>query len=568
MSTILCIDDEIDLLEELVCLLQDEGYDVLQESSGEAGLEAIVANAPDLVICDITMPGMDGYELVTRLRKEHHRQAETPFIFLSALADRHDVLKGLEFGADEYLTKPIDFDMLIAKTRACLRQVDRMKAEKSEQFAHMAHHDALTGLANRVLLNERLEEALRSASGSTRVAMLFLDLDRFKMINDTLGHAIGDQLLQDVAERLRESVRETDTVARLGGDEFAVIQISQHQPHDAEALALRIREKVKTTLELSGHQVSVDTSIGIAISPDDGTEPDRLLMNADLALYEAKRLGRGRHKFFDVQMADRMELRRELESDLRVALERGQFELYYQPLHNLQESRITGFEALLRWHHPERGIISPADFIPIAEDTGLINPIGDWVLHTACAEAMTWPSEYNIAVNVSVVQVRSGTLPLKVANALAQSGLPAQRLELEVTESMFLDTDDESLNVLTQLRQLGVAIVIDDFGAGYSSLSYMKSYPFDKVKIDRTFICEVTSDQQSVSIVRAVSELAQALEMKSTAEGVETQQHLDVVEAEGCTHAQGFLLGRPQPAAVIAREYFSHLSKKKNGTAA
>jgi diguanylate cyclase (GGDEF)-like protein len=563
VSTILCIDDEAQLLDEVVAVLEDEGHRALRASDGVHGLEMILKHDPDLVVCDITMPRMDGYELVTKLRGEHHKHADTPFIFLSALADRHDVLKGMEFGADEYLTKPVDFDMLVARTQASLRQVERMKSQKGEQLAHMAHHDALTGLVNRVLLYERLNEALGTVRAAGGFAVLFLDLDRFKTINDSLGHGIGDDLLKQVGARLSECVRVGDTVARLGGDEFAVIQASECQPEDADALARRIRKELQAEFEIAGHQMTVDTSIGIALAPVDGTDPDRLLKHADLALYEAKRKGRGQHKFFEPEMAERMELRRMVEADLRGAVERDQFELYYQPLYNLKDKRIVGFEALLRWHHPERGMLAPADFIPIAEDTGLINPIGDWVLKTACAEAMTWPSDYNLAVNISAVQVRSCTLVLKVAAVLANSGLPARRLELEVTESLFLEGSEDALATLEQLRDLGVAVVIDDFGTGYSSLSYMKDYPFDKVKIDRAFVCDVTHDRQSASIVRAVAELAQALEMGSTAEGIETQQHLDVVLAEGCTHAQGFLLGRPQPAATIAREYFQDHAVKK-----
>ena len=556
MSTILCIDDEADLLDEIVAVLEDEGHRVLQASDGVHGLEMILEHDPDLVVCDITMPRMDGYELVTKLRDEHRQHADTPFIFLSALADRHDVLKGMEFGADEYLTKPVDFDMLVARTHASLRQVERMNTQKGEQLAHMAHHDALTGLANRVLLYERLNEALRTARCASHFAVLFLDLDRFKTINDSLGHGIGDELLRQVGARLSECVREGDTVARLGGDEFAIIQDCECQPQDADALAQRIRDQFQAEFDVAGHLITVDTSIGIALAPDDGTDPDQLLKNADLALYEAKRKGRSQHKFFEPEMAEKMELRRAVETDLRAAVERDQFELYYQPLYNLKDKRIVGFEALLRWHHPKRGMLAPADFIPIAEDTGLINSIGDWVLQTACAEAMTWPIDFNLAVNISAIQVRSGTLLLKVASALAKSGLPARRLELEITESLFLEGNKDTLAILKQLRDLGAAVVIDDFGTGYSSLSYMKEYPFDKVKIDRAFVCDVTRDQQSASIVRAVAELAQALEMGSTAEGIETQQQLDAVVAEGCTYAQGFLLGRPQPAAVIAREYF------------
>jgi len=565
MSTILCIDDEPALLDEIVAMLKEEGYNVLQAADGAQGIEAIIAHAPDLVICDITMPRMDGHELIAKLRQDHPQHADTPVIFLSALAERHDVLKGIDIGADEYLTKPVDFELLIAKAKACLRQVKRMKVQTSQQLAQMAHSDVLTGLANRALLKERLDQALQAAKRPQKLAVLFLDLDRFKNINDTLGHTVGDELLRAVATRLRDCVRETDTIARLGGDEFAVVQTLGRQPQGATILAKRIRETLQAPFDLTGHQVVVDTSIGIAVAPDDGVEWDEVLKNADLALYEAKHQGRGQYRFFEPAMAERMQVRRALEVGLRTALENDQFELHYQPLVNVKENKLVGFEALLRWHHPERGIVPPSDFISIAEDTGLINPIGDWVLQEACAEATTWPDDFSIAVNVSPVQIRSGTLPLKVVNALAKSGLLASRLELEVTESMLLESDEDTLAVLSQLRELGVAVVIDDFGTGYSSLSYLKNHPFDKVKIGRSIANDVVHSHEAISIVRAVIDLAKALNMTTTAEGIETEGHLDIIKAQGCTYAQGYLFGRPQPAEVIARQHCSQL-KGKVGT--
>jgi diguanylate cyclase (GGDEF)-like protein len=432
---------------------------------------------------------------------------------------------------------------------------EHRRAEK--KIAHMARHDSLTDLPNRVLLRDRLTQALAGVHRGEKLAVLYLDLDHFKSVNDTLGHHIGDELLKTVAGRLRENVREIDTVARVGGDEFAIIQVGADQPHETAMLARRICEALKAPYDLHGHAVIVDTSIGIAISPGDGTEPNELLRNADMALYGAKADGRGGYRFFEPAMDARMKGRRTLELALRHALVNGEFELYYQPLVGLADRRITCCEALLRWHHPERGMVPPAEFIPVAEEIGLIVPLGEWVLRRACADAATWPPEVKVAVNLSPIQVMNQNLVSVVVGALAASGLPANRLELEITESVLMQNTDNTLSALHRLRELGVRISMDDFGTGYSSLSYLRSFPFDKIKIDRCFISGLADGDDSVAIVLAIAGLAKNLGIMTTAEGVETQAQLQQVRALGCTEMQGFLFSPPRRLEEIAKLFRS-----------
>jgi diguanylate cyclase (GGDEF)-like protein len=422
---------------------------------------------------------------------------------------------------------------------------ERRQAEA--KIIHMARHDALTNLPNRVLFKDKMEQALGRGH---ELAVMFLDLDRFKGVNDSLGHSVGDALLCAVTERLQRAMPDADTVARLGGDEFAIVQ-SNVSPTDASELAARIIDALVEPFDLHGHQVIIGTSIGIAMAPADGNEPDQLLRNADMALYRAKADGRGTYHFFQSEMDAQMQERRKVELDLRKALLADQFELYYQPLVDVGSGEVSGFEALLRWNHPERGLVPPDEFIPVAEEIGLIVPLGDWVLKQACREAATWPGNLSIAVNLSAAQFRNPTLALSVVSALGQSGLAASRLELEITETVLLQDDRAVLDALHQFRDIGVRICMDDFGTGYSSLSYLRSFPFDKIKIDRSFIRELGNANDAVAIVRAVLRLGSSLGMITTAEGVETEEQLEILKAEGCMQVQGYLFSRPKPAAEI-----------------
>lgn len=434
--------------------------------------------------------------------------------------------------------------------------LDVTEQRRSEaKITHMAQHDALTELPNRVLLRAHLEPALADTRGGPlHLAVLMLDLDRFKEVNDTLGHPAGDLLLRSVAARLLDCVRETTFVARLGGDEFAVVDYVTNPAVDAASLAEAINGALCEPFDLGDHQVVVGTSIGIAIAPQDGADCDTILRSADLALYSAKSGGRGAFRFFEPALDQLLRARRNLERDLRKALAKGEFELHYQPFVDLKSGEPRGFEALLRWHHPERGVVSPGEFIPVAEETGLILPLGEWVLRTACAEAAKWRSDLKIAINLSPAQFRNRELVSTIVGALAASGIAPERLELEVTETVIMHDSGAVFAALSQLRELGVRVALDDFGTGYSSLSFLQKFPFDKIKIDRSFVSELSSPiEEPHRIARAVVQFATSLGKTSTAEGVETAEQLDMLRREGCVEAQGFHLGPPMQASMVAR---------------
>lgn len=419
------------------------------------------------------------------------------------------------------------------------------------QISHMARHDSLTNLPNRTLFREQLEEALWRAKRNDHIAVLCLDLDHFKGINDSLGHPIGDDLLREVACRLTDCVREGDTVCRLGGDEFAIVQIGSDPQTSPTNLANRLIEVVSAPYNIQGHQITIGVSIGVAVAPNDGSDADQLLKNSDLALYRAKEDGGGIFHFFEIGMDARAQARRLLEIDLRGALLRSEFLVYYQPIQDLKADRVVGFEALVRWNHPLRGMVAPLNFIPLAEETGLIVPLGDWVLRTACSDAAGWSQDVCVAVNLSPAQFKSRNLVPSVVSALEDSGLSACRLELEITESVLLHDSDATLATLHKLRSLGVRISMDDFGTGYSSLSYLRSFPFDKIKIDRSFVSELATRDDSMAIVRAVTGLGKSLGISTTAEGVETSEQLALLRLEGCTEVQGYLFSPPRPAEDV-----------------
>ncbi|MGV7219384.1 putative bifunctional diguanylate cyclase/phosphodiesterase [Bradyrhizobium sp. UFLA05-112] len=438
-------------------------------------------------------------------------------------------------GRDGYLVAVVDI-------------TERRKAEA--RIAYMAHHDGLTNLANREHFQERLKQALDQAGGK-RVGVLCIDLDLFKTVNDSFGHPVGDRLLKEVAERLAIAIRGANLAARLGGDEFAVILAADVSPNEAGACASLLIEMLSAPYDIDGLELVIGASIGIALSPGDGATSEELMRNADMALYRAKSNGGGAHHFFEKEMDLQAQRRRDMELDLRRAFANGELELHYQPLVSIASDRISGFESLLRWRHPDKGMISPAEFIPVAEDIGLITQLGEWVLREACSEAVKWPRDIKVAVNLSPAQFRSRNLVQVVISALAQSGLAPKRLELEITESIFLAETDANLATLHQLRELGVGISMDDFGTGYSSLSYLRSFPFDKIKIDRSFVKDLAERPDCLAIVRAISGLGRSLNITTTAEGVETEDQLDWLRAEGCNEVQGFLFSAARPAGEI-----------------
>ena len=421
-----------------------------------------------------------------------------------------------------------------------------------EKIRHLAHYDALTNLPNRVAFYDQMDTIMKHLRRAESIGVLSLDLDHFKAVNDTLGHPIGDRLLQEAAQRMQSCLRDGDIAARLGGDEFAILQVPVEKPADVTALATRLIEVVGAPYDLDNRPVSVGVSIGIALAPSDGDEPDTLIKNADLALYRAKTDGGGVYRFFEAEMDARMQARRVIELDLRRAISNGdEFELLYQPIVDVKTRKIASCEALMRWHHPERGLVMPMEFIPVAEATGLIVQLGEWVLQQACAEAARWPNDIAVAVNLSPAQFKSKNLVPAVINVLAASGLPASRLELEITELVLLEESEGAFAVLNQLHDLGIRIAMDDFGTGYSSLGYLRRFPFSTIKIDQSFIRDLPGKEDSLAIVRAVVGLSSSLGIKTIAEGVETEEQLASITSEGCTESQGFLFSKPRQSTEV-----------------
>jgi diguanylate cyclase (GGDEF)-like protein len=439
---------------------------------------------------------------------------------------------------------------------ALLNRHNRLLGRAHQELHVLAHQDALTGLPNRVVLREKLEQALAGMRPQGRtVSVSYLDLDHFKDVNDSFGHETGDELLKAVADRLRACIppgegQVRNLISRFGGDEFAILQTGIRRPEESAALASRVVQALQEPFSVNGQEIFIGTSIGIALAQRH-MNSSQILKNADMALYHAKADGRGTFRFFEPEMDAQLQARRVLEVDLRKAIGNGEFELFYQPQINIEANEIGGFEALLRWHHPERGLVPPAEFIPVIEDTGLISPLGDWIIEEACREAASWPRDINVAVNLSPIQFRNRGLVQSVTRALAVSGLAPHRLELEITESVLLQDSETTVSTLHQLRRLGVRIAMDDFGTGYSSLSYLRSFPFDKIKIDQSFVREMSQRTDCLAIVQSVASLGASLGMPTVAEGIETEDQLRQIQAAGCTDAQGYYFGRPKPAREL-----------------
>jgi diguanylate cyclase (GGDEF)-like protein len=589
---LLIVDDVADNRIVLARRFQRRGFEIVEAEDGAQALRLIAEQVFDVVLLDAMMPGLDGAEVLRRIRAERSA-AMLPVIMVTAKAESENVVESLQLGANDYITKPVDFAVALARVtkqvahrRAELElvsandalghakiQLEKRVYERSAQLveanatiqeevarrlatedriAYLAHHDTLTGLANRFHFELRLQSIAPPARGSKLGhAVLFVDLDGFKNVNDTLGHSVGDALLKEVAARVRDTLRPEDFVARFGGDEFAVLHVSSDIEASSIALARRLIEVISGRHVVDGHQVFIGASIGIALSEREPVDPITLMKRADLAMYRAKAGGRGQYWLFHPDMDTVAQARRTLDLALRGALSQGDFELFYQPIVNLGQRQLAGFEALLRWNHPERGLLSPTEFIDLAEETGLIIPMGEWVLHRACAEATRWPADLKVAVNLSVIQFRDKNLVAVVKGALDSSGLAPSRLELEITESVLLGNDPKTLAMLVELRQIGVRISLDDFGIGYSGLGYLRSIKFDKVKIDKSLIHEMSSKEVSLAIVQAAVSIGASLGVTTTGEGVETAAQLRELSIEGCTEVQGFLFGAPQPAAQI-----------------
>jgi len=589
---LLIVDDISDNRTILTRRFQRRGFEVVEADSGYVAIELIGRESFDLVLLDVMMPGIDGIETLKRIRSQKSASA-LPVIMVTAKAESDNIVDALELGANDYVTKPVDFAVALARVNT---QISRKRAEQQVALAneelrkanedlerrveertsrlvdanqrlkveiadrqesqarsqYLAYHDSLTGLGNRLMFKEQLEEALKDVSVTPHpLAVLFLDLDGFKAVNDTLGHSVGDLLLKSVATKLRDILQRTDRIARLGGDEFAILQISATQPGSSIALAEKIIEIIGQPCSIDGHDVTVGASVGIAVAHPGEMNTESFLKSADLAMYSAKSDGRGTYRMFDPEMDAIVQARRILERDMRTALAQDDFRLFYQPLVNLQTRRVTAFEALMRWQHPVRGGVPPAEFIPVAEEMGLIVQLGEWALRQACAEAVGWPDGICVSVNLSPLQFAKGNLVSTVVSALASSGLPASRLELEITETVLLEKSDRNILILNQLRKLGVRISMDDFGTGYSSIGYLRSFPFDKIKIDQSFVRDLMVDEGSLAIVRAIAGLGVSFGMTTTAEGVETEEQMRCLNLEGCVEVQGYLYSKPVPANEI-----------------
>jgi diguanylate cyclase (GGDEF)-like protein len=591
---LLIVDDISDNRSILKRRFERRGFDVTEAESGLVAIDMIEKNPFDLVLLDVMMPGIDGMETLKRIRSQKSASA-LPVIMVTAKSESDNIVGALEQGANDYVTKPVDFAVALARVNT---QLSRRRAEQQVALAneelrranedlerrveerthrlidanqrlkeeiadreelqaksqYLAYHDSLTGLGNRLLFKEQLDEALKDVSVTPHpLAVLFLDLDGFKAVNDTLGHSVGDLLLKSIAAKLRDLLPSTDRIARLGGDEFAILQMSSPQPSSSTSLAERIIEIVAQPHHIDGHEVTVGASIGVAIARPGEMSTESLLKSADLAMYSAKSDGRGTYRIFDPQMDAVVQTRRSLERDMRTSLAQGGFELYYQPLVNLQTKQVTAFEALMRWQHKDRGAVSPSEFIPVAEDMGLIIQLGEWALRQACMEAAQWPDDIRVSVNLSPLQFSKGNLVGTVVSALASSGLAASRLELEITESVLLEKSERNIAILNQLRELGARISMDDFGTGYSSIGYLRSFPFDKIKIDQSFVRDLLVDEGSLAIVRAIASLGVSFGMTTTAEGVETEEQMRCLNLEGCVEVQGYLYSKPVPTSGIAK---------------
>ncbi|HEY9891968.1 MAG TPA: EAL domain-containing protein [Candidatus Sericytochromatia bacterium] len=558
MKTILVIEDEEFVRENILELLDAEGFEAFGAENGKIGFELAKVKVPDLILCDVMMPGLDGYGVLTALRQDSVL-ASIPFIFLTAKASKSDLRQGMELGADDYLTKPFTRAELLGAIGTRLKKQaaveDRYYAELQQTKAklnYLIHNDSLTNLPNRFSLREQFKQIQKTDSSPEQlVTVLSVGLDRFNQINTHLGNSIGDLLLKAVAERLSVCVGNQGIVARLNDDQFAVILATIKHRNEASQIAQDILTRLSETFELGGQEIFVTASLGIALCPRDGTEIEQLLNHAHIAMMKAKQQGGDHYEFYaaayNIGSSDRLAL----QTSLRYALEREELEVYYQPQVNLKTGEIFGAEALVRWQHPERGLVLPSKFIPIAEETGLIVPIGEWVLYTACKQVKVWQNSgfpsLQIAVNLSSRQFSQLDLRHRLVQIIINTGIEPKYIELELTESMLVQNTEVAIRRLNALKALGVKIAIDDFGTGYSSLSYLQQFPFDVLKIDRCFIRNITENTSNAAITEAIIAMAKNLNLKLIAEGVETEDELSFVCQHQCDGMQGYLFSRPVP---------------------
>lgn len=581
-ANILIVDDTPENLRLLSTALTQRGYKVRNAINGSLALIGATEDPPDLILLDIKMPDLDGYEVCMRL-KERDATRSIPVIFLSSLIEVFDKVRAFEVGGVDYITKPFQIEEVVARienqltirrlqstlqrqnyllqkaeseTRQLNAELENRVLERTteleaanRQLLYLALHDELTGLPNRALFMERLAQAMTQAkAGNNHLAILFLDCDRFKLINDSFGHVVGDRLLVGVANRLRTCLKTNDTLARLGGDEFVMLLNHLDRNDTALDTARQIHNQLTQPFNIDNAEVFIDVSIGIVFMDDTYHKPEHLLRDADTAMYKAKRAGKARYQVFDPTMHAEAIVRLQLETDLRRAISRREFLVYYQPIVSLSDGKISGFEALIRWQQPQRGLVPPDAFIPVAEETGLIVPIGEWVLQEACTIAASWQNsttQITINVNLSARQFGQPNLLDQIDRILAQTQLPPQCLKLEITESAILDNTTSVRRIFQQLRDRNLKICLDDFGTGYSSLSYLHRFPVDTLKIDRSFVRRLDSEAGSPEIVSAIVTLARQLGMSIVAEGVDTYAQIQQLQALGCEEAQGYYFAQP-----------------------
>jgi diguanylate cyclase (GGDEF)-like protein len=575
---ILIVDDTPDNLHLLSRMLTRQGYNVRKALSGPMALTAVQTVAPDLILLDIMMPEMDGYEVCQNLKADA-KTAEIPIIFLSALDDVLDKVKGFQVGGVDYITKPFQFEEVLIRVqnqlalRAAELEIRVLNAElearvkertqeleaTNTQLLEMALHDSLTGLPNRALLMTDLRRSIHQAKANLnyQFAVLFLDCDRFKVVNDSLGHLVGDELLILIAHRLSCYVKPQNTLARLGGDEFAILLTEIPNFHDVTTLSDQILQCFSQPFNLERHEIFINASIGIVIGNCEYNEPEHLLRDADTAMYRAKALGKGQYHLFDPVMHTAALERLQLETDLRRGIEQEELVVHYQPIVSLITGRISGFEALVRWRHPKRGLIPPGLFIPIAEETGLITAIGYWVLSESCHQLRTWQQQNSIdpnlfvSVNLSVKQFAQPNLLEQIDQVLEHSQLSPDCLKLEITESAIMDNHQDVATILKELRKRRILISIDDFGTGYSSLSYLHSFPVDTLKIDKSFVQRLNLTSENIGLIPVIISLAKTMNMNVVAEGIELVDQLKILRELDCGFGQGYFFAKPLPGEEL-----------------
>jgi len=551
---VLVVDDDPSLRLVLRHTMEQDGYYVIEASNGLEAIQTTVRQQPDLILMDAVMPEMDGFRAIAELKAMRDYES-LPILIITSLDDDKSVAQAFSAGACDYINKPINWSVLKHRVRRLLYM-----AEAERKIRQLAYHDTLTGLPNRLLFMDRMDQAIsRSIRAEEKFTLLFIDVDHFKVINDSMGHEAGDKLLKLITERLQKTLRRSDTIARLGGDEFTVILENMSVLDDIVFVARNLLEELSQPVMLNDRELCVAASIGIAIFPDDGENFGNLLKNADTAMYRAKEKGRNTFEFYTAEMSAVAMYRLELENSLRNAIDKKEFVVYYQPKFDLKNRQCWGMEALVRWNHPYDGIISPDDFIPLAEETGMIVMLGKWVIETACAQLSEWKEKgyqiRNLAINISARQFREQNLPSLFEKILNNTNLEAADIEVELTENTLVENNDKAKEILGKLHNMGLRIALDDFGTGYASMAYLKDFPIDTVKIDRSFISDIPSNKEDMAIVKAIASLTDALDLCLIAEGVEQDQQIEFLKDIGCEQAQGYYWGRPVPAEIFETEF-------------